>query len=464
MTAAAEPNPLGAGAPSRLPSTRFALVGGLLGLVFSAYVGVGLVLGLVALSPALRASAAVTNTVNVRIGGQEIALPALPILPPITLALGASESPLALFPAWKGTERVNVLLLGVDQRDDEYERGLPTRSDTLIVVSIDPVQKSAAMISFPRDLWVMIPGFGEERINVAYRTGELRRVDGGGAGLAARTVEHNFGLVVPYYATIDFRGFQEVVGTLGGLVIDVPRPLRDDEYPTDDYGLERIYFAPGPQIMDGPTALKYARTRHQDSDFSRMARQQQVLLGTRDRALRLNMLPRLPALLDQGTRAVQTNFSATELLGLARLMTEIESTGVGTLVIDNQLVTSSRGGASILFPKKNEIVSAIRRAQADPRLLREGGRVEVASTRGRAALAQQTADRLAGEGLQVSRASGALAAEPESTTVFIYSEKPRSLDALMRALGLTPDAVIMVDAEDGVDLRVVIGADFQLPV
>jgi LCP family protein required for cell wall assembly len=230
------------------------------------------------------------------------------------------------------------------------------------------VTKTAAMISFPRDIWVQIPGFGEQRINEAYPFGELYRADGGGAGLAARTIEQNFGLAVPYYAVVNFYGFESVVDTLGGIVVDVPRPVKDDEYPTPDYGIQRLYVAIGPQLMDGAQALKYARTRHTDNDINRAARQQQVLLAIRKRALRPETFSQITKLIDQGLRSVKTNFTTPELLALGKLASQIDTTSLNTLVIQYPMVFDYRGpgGAQILIPRKDEIRNAIRKVLEPP--------------------------------------------------------------------------------------------------
>jgi LCP family protein required for cell wall assembly len=194
------------------------------------------------------------------------------------------------------------------------------------------------------------------------------RAVGGGPGLAARTIEQNFGLPVPYYAIVNFHGFENIVDTLGGIVVDVPRPVKDDEYPTPDYGIQRLYVALGPQLMDGSQALKYARTRHTDNDISRSARQQQVLLAIRDRALRPDIFSRLPTLTDQGLRTVKTNFTATELLALGKLASQMDSTAFNSLVIQYPLVVDYRGfgGAALLLPRKNDIREAIRKTLEAP--------------------------------------------------------------------------------------------------
>jgi LCP family protein required for cell wall assembly len=436
------------------------------GLIFYlGYVTAGVALGFTYFSTAIsRIEAAMPRNQD---GGLATGAPLVASLAIPFTASAPQINPLDLFPNWKGTDRINVILMGLDQRPEERVEGIPTRTDTMILMSIDPVSKSAAMVSFPRDLWLQIPGLGEERINAAYRFGELTHREGGGPGMVSRTLEQNFGISAPYYATVDFGGFQDVVNTLGGIAIDVPRPVKDDEYPTMDYGLERVYFAPGPQLMDGATALKYARTRHADSDFSRMARQQQVMLAIRDRALRLNMLARVPALLDQGARAVQTNLTPTELLGLAKLANDVDTTALGSLVVDNQLITPQRGlgGATLLIPKTAEIKRAIQRTFTDPRLAREGGRVEVVSSAARSQLAQQVADKLAGEGLQVLRRTSTSVAETEATAVATFADKPRSLAVTLQTLGLNNDAVHEANPNpDGTtDIQVVVGPDFRLP-
>lgn len=218
--------------------------------------------------------------------------------------------------------------------------------------------------------------------------------------------------------------------------------------------------------MDGATALKYARTRHSDSDFARMARQQQVVLAVRDRALRLNMLPKAPSLLEQGMRTVNTNFTAAEVLSLARLAGEMDTSAIGSLVIDRELVTpfSGIGGASLQIPRRDDIRRAIQRTLADPTVLREGARVEIVSTPARGRQAQQTAERLASEGLQVARVSSPLAAEPDATSVMVHADKPRTLATIVRALALGADAVAYSpEAEGQADIRIVLGRDLQGP-
>src|SRR5207253_11179176 len=115
-------------------------------------------------------------------------------------------------------------------------------------------------------------------------------------------------------------GFERIVDTMGGVTIDVPKPLADNDYPLaqNSYGTTRIYIAAGLQHMDGRTALEYARSRHADSDLGRNSRQQQVLLALRPQGVSLNLLPNLNELLSQLSGAIKTDLSLTQVGSLAQ--------------------------------------------------------------------------------------------------------------------------------------------------
>ncbi len=185
----------------------------------------------------------------------------------------------------------NLLLIGTDERSGHPAEGV--RGDTLILVRLDPLGGWVSLLSIPRDSEVSIPrlGLDQTKINVAYGQGYAAAEalygpqttpQQGGMALAAETVAQFLNLeqrgqAVDFVAVINFAGFKQIIDALGGIMIDVPTLIVDDEYPTDDFGVMRVEFQPGLQRMDGTTALIYARTRHQDSDFGRAERQQQVL-------------------------------------------------------------------------------------------------------------------------------------------------------------------------------------------
>lgn len=180
----------------------------------------------------------------------------------------------------------NVLMVGVDIRPGDTD----ARTDTIIVMHVDPQNKWANMISIPRDSCARIPGYnaeGEcEKINAAYtygyRDAPKQRLDPiiGGIALTRDTVEDYLGIEIDYVAQVDFNGFKKIVDTIGGININVKQPLWDPTYPSDDgdYGLIRLYIPAGYQHMDGTTALRYARSRHQGGgDYGRSQRQQDVI-------------------------------------------------------------------------------------------------------------------------------------------------------------------------------------------
>ncbi|MBI4504648.1 MAG: LCP family protein, partial [Chloroflexi bacterium] len=354
-----------------------------------------------------------------------------------------------------GTERVNILLLGVDRRPQE--QGLPSRTDTVLVITVDPVTKSAGVLSMPRDLLVHVPGYGEYRVNTAYFLGEGERPPRGGQ-LAKVTISANFGIPVHYYALVDFRGFERIVDTLGGVVVDVPYPLKDDAYPSDvGDNIIRIFFDEGVQRMDGRTALRYARTRHADNDFGRNQRQQQVLLALRQEALRLDVLPRLPALFAALRDAFSSDIPAEDTLALAALAWRVETKDIQRRAIDPSLVYPRDDGG--LVPRRSEIGKLVRELFFDGRLRAEAARVEVLNGSGRPGLANTVAQRLEALGVQVVRVDNADRADYGQTTIIDARGKPHTAGVIARALGL-PKAPVVRQALDGAaDVRVILGAD-----
>lgn len=247
-------------------------------------------------------------------------------------------------PSW-GQGRVNILLLGVDQRACE-DTGGAWRTDTMILVSLDPETKAASMLSFPRDLWVEIPTIGPNRLNAAHFFGSANDYPGGGPALAKRTIQDNFAVPVHYYIRINFDGFRQVIDALGGIDIEVQEPIWDDRYPTDDCQYQTVQFDVGQYHMNGEEALKYARSRHYTSDFDRARRQQQVLFAIYDKATSIQVIPRLPDLWATKGEAVQTDLSLIEVMKLARLGMQIDRDNIRRGVIDESMtynMTTDKG-------------------------------------------------------------------------------------------------------------------------
>lgn len=236
------------------------------------------------------------------------------------------------------TEPINILLLGIDER--EGENG-PWRSDTMILVSLDPVNNTAAMLSIPRDLWTNIPGYGESRINTAHFTGDSRNHPGGGPALAKKTVWFAFGVPVHYYIRINFGGFEQIVDAIGGLTIDVPEAIHDRRYPTADFGVTEIYIPAGVQHMDGRAALQYARTRRGATDYTRMERQQQILLAARDKVMSLDIpISSIPTLVELVGTSFSTDLTLADMVLLAEAARDVQREDIRHAVIDNSMTTT----------------------------------------------------------------------------------------------------------------------------
>ncbi|MGI8587421.1 MAG: LCP family protein [Chloroflexia bacterium] len=239
--------------------------------------------------------------------------------------------------------RINILLLGTDKRAELQD--VAARSDTMIILSVDPEQKTAGILSVPRDLQVTMPGYGLQRINAAYFFGEYDKLPGGGPILAVSVVSSYFNVPVPYYVTVNFDAFQKIVDQVGGIDIVVPEELDDPDYPGPYNSTIHIHFDAGCQHMDGERALEYARTRHPDSDFGRARRQQQVIGAIRQKALSLNMLTSYPDLLRQLGNSIETNIPPDKQFAFAQLAGEIKTPDIYTAQIDSTMVTELPDGA-----------------------------------------------------------------------------------------------------------------------
>jgi LCP family protein required for cell wall assembly len=217
---------------------------------------------------------------------------------------------------------VMVLLMGSDERHDKNGNivsGDVAHSDTMILAAIDTDHKAVRMLSVPRDLLVTIPGYGPgHRINEAYTLGEVHHLVGGGPALAVRTMEQLTGVTIPYYAVITFDGFRQGVDAVGGVTIDVQRPITDHDYPGDHYDYVPVYVPAGRQLMNGESSLEYVRSRHDDpiGDFGRNVRQQHFLTALSAKLLKPERIGQFTQFLDIIKSNLRTNLSPAEMLAL----------------------------------------------------------------------------------------------------------------------------------------------------
>jgi LCP family protein required for cell wall assembly len=376
------------------------------------------------------------------------------------------------YPRWNGQERVNILILGVDQRPGESG---PWRTDTMMVVSVDPESKSAGMLSIPRDLWVEIPGYGLDRINTAYVYGDLNQVPGGGPALAKKTVQYNLGEPIHYYLRVNFAAFQQVIDAIGGVDIYVEREIDDPLYPDMNYGYDPLRIPAGWQHMDGTLALKYARTRHGSSDFERMHRQQQLMLAVRDKVANLSLLPKLlPRAHDLAQtlgNSIQTDLTLDQLLRLAQLGSEIERARIRTASIDETMTSSwtTPQGAMVLVPDRTRMAvlhtfifsAPVAEGDEATQVAAEAAGIVVLNGTRTNGLAGQAAEKLKAQNLSVSSVGSADRVYAQSLVV-VYTGKLASARAAARVLGLPESAVITgVDPDGDADIKVILGTDWK---
>ena len=191
----------------------------------------------------------------------------------------------------------NIVLLGSDTRASNGSGG---RSDSIILVHVDPAKNFFSMLSIPRDLRVNIPGHGLNKINNAYRFG--------GPALLVRTIQSALGVDLDHYVEVDFNAFKQITDTVGGVYVDIDRTY-DDQW---------IHFAPGYQLLDGVKALDYVRVRHDSNyDFGRMERQQRFISAVREQAMGWNLPLKLPGLIKALFDNIDTDLAANEFLRLA---------------------------------------------------------------------------------------------------------------------------------------------------
>ena len=238
-------------------------------------------------------------------------------------------------------QRINVLLLGIDQREGVTE---PARTDTMLVLTIDPQTKTAGMLSINRDLWVKIPGRASEgKINTAHFLGEVEHVPGGGPALAMQTVQATLDIPVPYYIRLNFSAFEKLIDMIGGIDIYVEESIDDPTYPDAGFGYDPFYVEAGWQHMDGRTALKYARTRATaGSDLDRVKRQQQVILTVRDKILKnnqlANVLAQLGPLLQLPGGPIQTNLTPGQIVELVNLAAQIDRDQIHAVTLTGDMI------------------------------------------------------------------------------------------------------------------------------
>jgi LCP family protein required for cell wall assembly len=231
-------------------------------------------------------------------------------------------------------DRTNILVLGIDSREDSNLG----RSDTIILSTFIPSEPYVGMLSIPRDLWVVIPEYGLNRINTAHFFAEADQ-PGSGPFAAMETVRTNFGVDVDYYIRLHMNGFWDLIDALGGVDIILPNPMSG--------------YEAGPHHLNGEQALALVRDREGSDDFSRAETSQFFLAAVLKQYTSPSGWLKIPAALKIITQHVETNIPTKQLPQLALTFLRVGPEGIQTLFISRDMVEPflSGGGAYVLAPK-----------------------------------------------------------------------------------------------------------------
>jgi polyisoprenyl-teichoic acid--peptidoglycan teichoic acid transferase len=379
--------------------------------------------------------------------------------------------------AWDGNRRVNILILGLDSGDwDNPDRDGPGRTDTMLVLTVDPVSLQAGILSIPRDLTVDIPGMiRPNRINTAHRLGEFYNLPGGGPGLAMRTVEQLLGVPIDYYARVDFYAFEQIIEEIGGVELDIPKDITVDPLGPEN----KVTLEAGLQQLDGATALAYARARNTPGgDFDRIVRQQQVILAIQERVMKVQMLPLLifkaPRLYRELSEGIQTNLTLEKAIRLAWLARQIEADDIqiGAIGRSQLYVETPEEGVALYRASPERVRREVERVfglspgesaqlpDLQERMQAEEPRIFILDGTEVEGLAQRTAEYLEEQGFLVEDIFQA--EEPlERSGLFDYTRKPYTVQYLTRLMAIfTSDIKVKPDPGSPVDVMITLGRDW----
>jgi len=370
-------------------------------------------------------------------------------------------------------DRTTVLLMGVDARPGQRV----ARTDTIIVLTLNPQTGSAGMLSIPRDMWVNIPGYDYYKINQAYYFGELDQLPGGGPALAVKTVESFIGVPINYYAQIDFGAFVRVIDEIGGVKIDVPEKITID--PIGDS--PKVTLEPGRYTLNGELALAYARSRKgSGDDFARAERQQQVILAVRDRILQFDQMPSLvtkaPKIYQEISSGLQTNLTFDQAFRLGLLAMELPAENIRKAVIGPSEVefAKSPDGLDILIPYPDRIrlvrdqvftsgdsISPIALTEdLKSQVATEAARISVQNGSYTTGLAALTAEFFRSQGLTVTEETNASDIY-SVTTIYVLSGKPYTVRYLADIMQVENIRIYnRYEPTASVDLIVTLGTDW----
>jgi LCP family protein required for cell wall assembly len=367
----------------------------------------------------------------------------------------------------EGDGRINILVMG---KGGEGHPG-GTLTDSVMVISIDPNEKTYAMLSIPRDLYVPIYGTKSySKINEVYQIGEKEK-EGDGADLAKKTVGSILDLPIHYYLTLDFYGFKQFVDKIGGVDVNVEKAIYDPLYPADDMKNYKTFsIKDGEQHLSGEIALKYARSRETSSDFDRAARQQKLVDAIRSKMLKTSTLANPKTILDIVNIIgdhVRTDFTPTEIMALSKIVTDLDGSKSVAKVLtngsDGELVSDSSSGTYTLRPKSGswtEIQKIAHEIFSDPDLQEEDAKIEVLNGTSTVGLASELGETLSSYNYNVTSVKNATDRYAK-TVIYDYSNGSKSTTLQFLKSRLGAEIIEKSSTSNAVDITIVIGDNYN---
>ncbi|MBI2592058.1 LCP family protein [Candidatus Saccharibacteria bacterium] len=316
----------------------------------------------------------------------------------------------------EGDGRVNILILGIGGPGHEGA----DLTDTVMLASVDPINKQVSLLSLPRDLWVKIPNNGSQKINAAFAYGKQNsknksktEQEKDALALLDKTLEPVIGIPIHYHAVVDFVAFQQTVDALGGVTINVPETLYDPSIAWENNG-NPVIAQKGTTEFNGAKALLYVKSRQTSTDFARSERQRLIVVALKDKILSAGTFAnpiRISQLMDSLGDNIYTDFTLNDIRQLYEVVAKIPSSNIASLDLvtppHDLLTTSSLNGFSIVRPKAGlydygPLQSYVRNALRDSFLIKEDAAVAIYNATSTTGMATKKADLLKSYGYKVT--------------------------------------------------------------
>jgi polyisoprenyl-teichoic acid--peptidoglycan teichoic acid transferase len=383
----------------------------------------------------------------------------------------------------EGDGRINVLMLGKGGGDHDG----PDLTDTILVASIDPINKTAHLVSIPRDTWVTVSGYGSSKINAVYANHKYRslntdpkdkeKAEKAGIDALSEVATQFLGIPIHYHVMVDFQAFKQAVDTVGGVDMDVPANLAVTERLWDELSGKQYFLnvQSGMQHFDGTRALFFTRSRQTSArgDFDRGERQRLFIQALSHKILSAGTYTnpvKVSQLMSAFGDHVSTDFSVNDSLRMASIVKGIQSSNFKSLSLvdppNNFLTTSAINGQSVVVPLAgigdySQIQNFIRNTLKDPYLAKENGALMVLNGTATSGLASSTADKLKSYGYNITKIDTAPTQDYDKTVLvdLTAGKKPFTKNYLekrlkVKAVTKLPDTTIQAT---GADFVIILG-------